>query len=196
MWCSQVFASCTEELKSPRKSPTFPQKSSTFRQKSLLYVHLGVVLLELIQLGVSMLHQKALNFCERAVYTRKRALYTHTWWQCCWSWCNWVLACCARLLPIDAAKLLPVHVFTWLCVIMYIYTYMCLHTYMYVYKHVLCSTGWRRPIGCLKLQVVFAKEPLIIGLFCGKWPIKIRHPMTLRHFVQCVTLGSRWQKSH
>ena len=26
-----------------------------------------------------------------------------------------------------------------------------------------------------------AKEPLIIGLFCGKWPVKIRHPMGLRH---------------
>ena len=29
-------------------------------------------------------------------------------------------------------------------------------------------TGWRRPIGCLQLQVIFAKEPLITGLFCGK----------------------------
>ena len=26
-----------------------------------------------------------------------------------------------------------------------------------------------------------AKEPPIIGLFCGKWPMKTRHPMTLRH---------------
>ena len=75
------------------------------------------------------------------------------------------------------------------------------------------GTGWQRPIGCLKLQVIFrkratnskallwkmtykdkasyestppcsslsAKEPLITGLFCGKWPIKIRHPMNLRH---------------
>ena len=30
-----------------------------------------------------------------------------------------------------------------------------------------------------------AKEPLIIGLFCGKWPEKIRHPMTLRHRLLC-----------
>jgi len=36
-------------------------------------------------------------------------------------------------------------------------------------------TGWRRLIGCLKLQVISAKEPLIIGLFCRKWPVKIRH---------------------
>jgi len=28
-----------------------------------------------------------------------------------------------------------------------------------------------------------AKEPLIIGLFCGKWPTKIRHPMGLHHSV-------------
>jgi len=26
-----------------------------------------------------------------------------------------------------------------------------------------------------------AKEPLIIGLFCGKWHTKIRHPMGFRH---------------
>jgi len=43
------------------------------------------------------------------------------------------------------------------------------------------ATGWQRPIGCLKLQVVFAKEPLIIGFFGGKWPVKTRHPMGLRH---------------
>ena len=37
-----------------------------------------------------------------------------------------------------------------------------------------------------------AKQPRIIGLFCGKWPIKIRHPMGLRHHVLrmcvCVTV--------
>ena len=41
---------------------------------------------------------------------------------------------------------------------------------------------WRRPIGCIKLQVIFfAKEPLIIGLFYGKRPAQIRHPMVLCH---------------
>ena len=34
----------------------------------------------------------------------------------------------------------------------------------------------------------FAKEPLIIGLFCGKWPMKIRNLMTLRHPVCRMTL--------
>ena len=29
----------------------------------------------------------------------------------------------------------------------------------------------------LQMSSFFAKEPLIIGLFCGKWPIKIRHPV-------------------
>jgi len=28
-----------------------------------------------------------------------------------------------------------------------------------------------------------AKQPLIIGLFCGKWPMKIRHPMPLRRLM-------------
>jgi len=33
-------------------------------------------------------------------------------------------------------------------------------------------------------QFEFAKEPLMIGLFCGKWPIKIRH---LHHPVGCLS---------
>jgi len=53
------------------------------------------------------------------------------------------------------------------------------------------TTGCRRCIGCLKLRVSFckrcrslsAKEPLIIGLYCRKRFIKIRHPMGLRHTV-------------
>jgi len=46
---------------------------------------------------------------------------------------------------------------------------------------VVCVAGWWRLIGCLNCRSFFAKEPLIIGLFCEKWPTKIRHPMTLRH---------------
>ena len=33
----------------------------------------------------------------------------------------------------------------------------------------------------LSRRFLSTKEPLIIGLFCGKWPIKMRHPMGLRH---------------
>ena len=36
-----------------------------------------------------------------------------------------------------------------------------------------------------------AKEPLIIGHFCGKWPIQIRQPMTLHQPVRAVTTS--WQ---
>ena len=32
----------------------------------------------------------------------------------------------------------------------------------------------------------FATEPLIIGLFCGNWPLKIRQPINLRHPVFSV----------
>jgi len=31
-----------------------------------------------------------------------------------------------------------------------------------------------------------AKEPLLVWLFCGKWPVKIRRPMSLRHPVSHV----------
>ena len=33
----------------------------------------------------------------------------------------------------------------------------------------------------LSCKSFFVKEPLIIGLFCGEWPMKIRDPTTLRH---------------
>ena len=55
-------------------------------------------------------------------------------------------------------------------------------------------TGWRRLKRCLKLQIIFPKEWRIVGLFCRKWPVKIRHPMGLRHpvplSVPCATYGS------
>jgi len=37
------------------------------------------------------------------------------------------------------------------------------------------------PQDALSCRSLSAKEPLRIGLFCGKWPVKIRHPMGLRH---------------
>ena len=38
----------------------------------------------------------------------------------------------------------------------------------------------------------FAKEPLILGLFCGKWPVQIRHPMGLCHPVHDVCVCVMW----
>jgi len=44
------------------------------------------------------------------------------------------------------------------------------------------STGWRRPMWCLKLQVIFRKSATNYkALFCGKRPIKMKHRRTLRH---------------
>jgi len=36
-------------------------------------------------------------------------------------------------------------------------------------------------VDALRCRSLSAKEPLIVRLFCGKWPIKIRHPVRLRH---------------
>ena len=47
-------------------------------------------------------------------------------------------------------------------------------------------TGWRRPIGCLELQVIFRKRATNNRALGGTWPIKIRHPMTLHHPVVSV----------
>jgi len=47
-----------------------------------------------------------------------------------------------------------------------------------------CSTIPRksgRAKDALSYRSLFAKEPLIIGLICGKWHIRIRHPLRLRH---------------
>ena len=43
-----------------------------------------------------------------------------------------------------------------------------------------------------------AKEPLIIGLFCGKWPMKIRHPMTLGHPIPQTSRANpmQWHSTH
>jgi len=41
--------------------------------------------------------------------------------------------------------------------------------------------GGKDPYDALSGRSFFAKEPLIIGLFPGKWPVKIWHPMTLHH---------------
>ena len=42
------------------------------------------------------------------------------------------------------------------------------------------STGWRGLIGPVSCRSFSTKEPLNIGHFCGKWPIKISDPMGLR----------------
>ena len=43
------------------------------------------------------------------------------------------------------------------------------------------TQGGEDPQDDLSCRSFFAKEPIIIGLFCGQWPMKIRHPMGLRH---------------
>jgi len=48
-------------------------------------------------------------------------------------------------------------------------------------------TGWRRPWDAVTCRSLSAKEPIIIGLFCGKWPIKIRYPMGLGDLVAVDT---------
>jgi len=41
--------------------------------------------------------------------------------------------------------------------------------------------GGEDPQDALSCRSFFAKETPIIGLFCRKWPMKIRHPMDLSH---------------
>ena len=53
-------------------------------------------------------------------------------------------------------------------------------------RHVATSvhaTGWRRPIGCLKMQVIVCKRATNSRVLLRKMTLKIRNPMSLRHSV-------------
>jgi len=54
------------------------------------------------------------------------------------------------------------------------------HISKYIHTSAHTRSGWQRPTVCLKLQVISAKEPLRTGLFCGKWPINLKHPLGFR----------------
>ena len=43
------------------------------------------------------------------------------------------------------------------------------------------SQGGKDPQDAFNCRSLLAKEPWIIGLFCRKWPVKVRHPMGLCH---------------
>jgi len=49
-------------------------------------------------------------------------------------------------------------------------------------------TGWRRLVGCLKLQVIFCKRATNYRALLQKITIKISHPMRLRHPVVMITI--------
>jgi len=77
------------------------------------------------------------------------------------------------------------------------YWKICSHLLLHLYQHhryifttYICNTadkfsqhagvqGGEDPQDALSCRSLSLKEPLIIGLYCGKWPIKIRHPMGL-----------------
>ena len=49
--------------------------------------------------------------------------------------------------------------------------------------------GGEHALDALSCRSFFAKEPLKIGLFCVKWPAKIRHLINLRYPVQPIAFG-------
>ena len=73
------------------------------------------------------------------------------------------------------------------------------HIYIFhptIYGYVV--QGGQDSYNALKCRSFFAKEPLIIGLFCRKWPVKIRHPMGLGRPVSQHALYRfyQWVMSH
>ena len=79
-----------------------------------------------------------------------------------------------------------IYIYVYMCVYIYIYEYIYIYTYIHIYIYIyICiyinihiymyqwGIRWR------SVRSLSANQPLIIGLFCGKWPTKIRYPMTL-----------------
>jgi len=58
------------------------------------------------------------------------------------------------------------------------------HQWWIIWKAEYTIQGGKYAQDALSCRSLSAKEPLIIRLCCGKWPIKIRHPMGLRHPVE------------
>jgi len=148
-------------------------------------------------------------FCDiMTLYVRHDEFAWETWWVHMWdmmSSCGWydefmcviwrVHMCDMMTLYVRHDKFMwetwRVHMwdmmtsYVWYDVFMYViwrvYTSDMKNSYVWHEMRQCVCTGWRRPIGYLKLQAISRKEPLIIVVFCGKWPMKIRHPMGLRH---------------
>jgi len=65
------------------------------------------------------------------------------------------------------------------------------HTFTHVREYLGAHRMSRKSVLTHDASVPFStKEPLNIGHFCGKWPIKIRDPMSLRHPVARYDLSS------
>ena len=103
-------------------------------------------------------------------------------------------------------------IYIYICIHMYRYIYICIYIYVWIYMQSVHRWWYAMSRGesailrqqsphfptkyvaasmCSALYRVsktyrsfLAKEPLIIGLFCGKWRMKIRHPMGLP---PCIT---------
>ena len=74
--------------------------------------------------------------------------------------------------------------------------YMIHVTHTYIYQKSLKRSRARNGLftchgedtkNALSCRSFFAEEPPITGLFCGKWPAEIRHPVSLRHSVPVMS---------
>jgi len=64
-----------------------------------------------------------------------------------------------------------------------------------VLSHIILQGG-EDTLDVLSCRSFSAKEPLVIGLFGGKWPLKIRHPKGLRHPVPQTLTWRRFGKGY
>ena len=83
------------------------------------------------------------------------------------------------------------YVYMYICVdiyiyiyILYVYIYVFIHIYIYIYITTHGDTGWRRPIGCLKLQVIFHKRATIYRALLQKMTYKHRYRTQCSSFLR------------
>jgi len=90
-------------------------------------------------------------------------------------------------------KYIYIHTYMYIytCVYLYVYMYLCIYMYVYIYIYEFL-TGWRRPIGCLKLQVIFRKRATNYRTFLRKMTHKDKAsygssaPCTLHHILTYI----------
>jgi len=77
----------------------------------------------------------------------------------------------------------------------YLYMYMGIGTDVNVFHLSCCMASHMSQASYASCRSLSAKEPLIIGLFCGKWPMNIRHLMHLRYPFLASHMSALYEKA-
>jgi len=77
----------------------------------------------------------------------------------------------------------------------YLYIYMGIGTDVNVFHFSCCMASHMSQASFASCRSLSEKEPLILGLFCGKWPINIRHLMHLQYPFLASHMSGLYEKA-